>query len=200
VYVNYNLRIQNKLDGGYRRDDDDDPFDRLMELTLSDENNPIKEWMEFGRSTKDPVLDEEDTESDCPLPSRLVTDTVDTLDCDAKLDHKVYLSGHGRPLVTLILAKGRRPLCYLQGKVREARAKEKHRHELIVMLAQRMITLVQHTKNQMIVALVQMVLLVVVEVHREAVVVCNRCLPSLQTNENMPRRTQIMAGLARKGW
>ena len=80
VYVNYNLRIQSKLDGGSRRDDDDDPFDRLMELTLCDENNPIKEWMEVGRSTQDPVLDEDNTESDCPLPSHIVTDTVSSLD------------------------------------------------------------------------------------------------------------------------
>ena len=76
VYVNYNLSIQNKLDGGYRRDDDDDPFRKLMELSLSDHGNAIKEWMEYGRSTQDPVLDEEDTESDCPLPSHLVTDPV----------------------------------------------------------------------------------------------------------------------------
>ena len=59
VYVNYNLRIQNKLDRGVRRDDDD-PFNQLMEITLHDAGNPIKEWMEVVRSTMEPELDEED--------------------------------------------------------------------------------------------------------------------------------------------
>jgi hypothetical protein len=49
VYVNYNLRIQNSIDGGSRYDDD--PFNRLMELTLVDASNPIHEWMERARST-----------------------------------------------------------------------------------------------------------------------------------------------------
>ena len=39
-----------------------------MELSLHDTNNPICHWMEMGRSNVDPVLDEEDTESDTPLP------------------------------------------------------------------------------------------------------------------------------------
>jgi len=78
VYVNYNLRIQNNLDGGSRRDDD--PFNKLMELTLCDENNPIQEGMQVARSTQAPELDEEDTESDCPLPSHLVTDTIASVD------------------------------------------------------------------------------------------------------------------------
>ena len=79
MYVNYNLRIQNRLAGGVRRDDDD-PFRKLMELSMTDANNPIKEWMEVGRSTVAPELDEEDTDSDCPIPSHLVTDTVDPND------------------------------------------------------------------------------------------------------------------------
>ena len=80
VYVNYNLRIQNNIDGGSRHDDDYDPFDRLMELTLVDANNPIREWMEAGRSTVAPELDEEDTETDAPIPSHLVTATADHRD------------------------------------------------------------------------------------------------------------------------
>jgi hypothetical protein len=51
VYVNYNLRIQNGIDRDFRHDDDDDSFNRLMELTLVDTSNPICEWMERARST-----------------------------------------------------------------------------------------------------------------------------------------------------
>jgi hypothetical protein len=42
VYVNYNLRIQKSIRRGSRHDDDD-PFNRLMELTLVDASNPIRE-------------------------------------------------------------------------------------------------------------------------------------------------------------
>jgi hypothetical protein len=45
-----------------------------MELSLHDTNNPICHWMEMGRSNVDPVLDEEDTESDTPLPSSIVAE------------------------------------------------------------------------------------------------------------------------------
>jgi hypothetical protein len=51
VYVIYNIRIQNSIDGGSPYHDDDDPFNRLMELTLVDASNPIHEWMERARST-----------------------------------------------------------------------------------------------------------------------------------------------------
>ncbi|XP_062202002.1 uncharacterized protein LOC133904521 [Phragmites australis] len=73
VYVNYNLRIQNNLDAGIRSTLDDDPFQRLMELTLNEDNNPLRDWMETGRSNAAPKLDEEDTDSDVPLPTHLVT-------------------------------------------------------------------------------------------------------------------------------
>jgi hypothetical protein len=43
----------------YKREED--PFDKLMELSLYDSQNPIWDWMEHGRSNKDPLLDEEDT-------------------------------------------------------------------------------------------------------------------------------------------
>jgi hypothetical protein len=77
VYVNYNLRIQNSIDGGSRRHDDDDPFDRLMELTLVDTRNPIREWMERIRSTIQPELDDDSPETDAPIPSVMVTATSD---------------------------------------------------------------------------------------------------------------------------
>jgi hypothetical protein len=73
VYVNYNLIIQNSIDRGSRYDDDDDPFNRLMELTLVDVSNPIREWMERTRSTVQPELDEESPDTDTPIPSAMVT-------------------------------------------------------------------------------------------------------------------------------
>jgi hypothetical protein len=76
VYVNYNLRIQNSIDGGSRHDDDDDPFNRLMELTLVDASNPIREWTERARSTVQPELDEESPDTDAPIPSAMVTATT----------------------------------------------------------------------------------------------------------------------------
>jgi hypothetical protein len=76
VYVNYNLRIQNSIDGGSRHDDDDDPFNRLMELTLVDANNPIHEWMERARSTIQPELDEESPDTNAPIPSAMVIATT----------------------------------------------------------------------------------------------------------------------------
>jgi hypothetical protein len=79
VYVNYNLRIQNSIDGGSRYHDDD-PFNRLMDLTLVDANNPIREWMERARSTVELELDEESLETDAPIPSAMVTATADPRD------------------------------------------------------------------------------------------------------------------------
>jgi hypothetical protein len=80
VYVNYNLRIQNSIDGGSRHHDDDDSFNRLMELTLVDASNPIREWMERARSTVKPELDEESLETDAPIPSAMVTAIADPQD------------------------------------------------------------------------------------------------------------------------
>src|SRR5438105_5641358 len=80
VHVNYNLRIQNNLDAGVRSTVDDDPFDRLMDLTLNDVDNSIQEWMEAGRSVGVPELDEDDSDSDAPLPSHFVSATVDPSD------------------------------------------------------------------------------------------------------------------------
>jgi hypothetical protein len=77
VYVNYNLRIQNSIDGGSRHHDDDDPFNRLMELTLVDASNPIREWMERARTTIQLELDEESLDTDAPIPGAMVTVTAD---------------------------------------------------------------------------------------------------------------------------
>ncbi|TVU34001.1 hypothetical protein EJB05_15822, partial [Eragrostis curvula] len=71
VYVNYNLRIRLRQAGMWKQQDED-PFHKLMELSLYDSSNPIRDWMENGRSNAEPLLDEEETESDAPMPSRLV--------------------------------------------------------------------------------------------------------------------------------
>jgi hypothetical protein len=77
IYVNYNLRIQNSINGCSPYHDDDDPFNRLMELTLVDASKPIHEWMECARSTIEPELDEESPETDALIPSVMLTATTD---------------------------------------------------------------------------------------------------------------------------
>jgi hypothetical protein len=57
---------------------EEDSFDKLLELSLYDSQNPIRYWMEHGRSNEDPLLDEEDTQSDTPIPSRIVTEGNDS--------------------------------------------------------------------------------------------------------------------------
>jgi hypothetical protein len=49
-----------------------------MELSLYDAQNLIRDWMEHDRSNVDPLLDEEDTQSDTPIMSRLVTEGDDS--------------------------------------------------------------------------------------------------------------------------
>jgi hypothetical protein len=70
VYVNYNLRIRLWQADLYKREEN--LFHKLMELSLYDEHNSIRGWMEHGRSYVDPLLDKEDTQSDTPILSRLV--------------------------------------------------------------------------------------------------------------------------------
>jgi hypothetical protein len=61
---------------GCSRHDDDDTFNRLMELTLVDASNPIREWMEHARSTVQLELDEESPDTDAHIPSVMVTATI----------------------------------------------------------------------------------------------------------------------------
>jgi hypothetical protein len=75
VYVNYNLRIHLRQASLYKRED---LVDKLMKLSLYDAQNPIRDWMEHGRSNADPLLDEVDTQSDTPNPSKIVTEGYDT--------------------------------------------------------------------------------------------------------------------------
>jgi uncharacterized membrane protein YgcG len=75
VYVNYNLRLRLKDAIGFTSvQGEDNSFSQLMELSLYDTNNPIRQWMEMGHSNSDPELDEEDTENDTLLPSSIVAE------------------------------------------------------------------------------------------------------------------------------
>jgi hypothetical protein len=76
VYVNYNLCIHLWQAGLYKREEE--LFDKLMELPLYDAQNSIRDWMEHGRSNSSPLLDEEDTQSDTPILSRIVTEGDDS--------------------------------------------------------------------------------------------------------------------------
>jgi hypothetical protein len=60
----------------YKREED--LFDKLMELFLYDAQNPIRDWMEHGRSNADPLPDKEDTQNDTPILSRIVTEGDDS--------------------------------------------------------------------------------------------------------------------------
>jgi hypothetical protein len=72
VYVNYNLRPRLKELNNPR--DVGDFIDHLAHLTFYDEHNPVREWMEYGRSNEALVLDEDDDDGDVPLPSHIVMD------------------------------------------------------------------------------------------------------------------------------
>ena len=48
-----------------------DFIDQLAHLSFYDENNLVREWIEYGRSNRAPVLDEDDDDGDIPLPSIL---------------------------------------------------------------------------------------------------------------------------------
>ena len=53
---------------------------QLAHLSFYDENNPVQEWMEYGRSNRAPVLDEDDDDGDIPLPSHIVRDQINLSD------------------------------------------------------------------------------------------------------------------------
>jgi hypothetical protein len=48
-----------------------------MELSLYDAQNLIRDWMEHGQSNEAPLLDEDDTQSDTPMSSRVVIECDD---------------------------------------------------------------------------------------------------------------------------
>ena len=57
-----------------------DFIDQLAHLSFYDENNPVREWMEYGRSNRAPVLDEDEDDGDVPLPSHIVRDQINLSD------------------------------------------------------------------------------------------------------------------------
>ncbi|CAN6355924.1 unnamed protein product [Urochloa humidicola] len=52
----------------------------MAQLSFYDPKNPIRVWMEYGRSNQAPVLDEDDDDGDVPLPSHIVSDQIDPKD------------------------------------------------------------------------------------------------------------------------
>jgi hypothetical protein len=66
VYVDYNLRLRLE-DASNRCDDEGDIIEHLGQLSFYDEKNPVREWMKYGRSNRELVLDE-DEDSDIPYP------------------------------------------------------------------------------------------------------------------------------------
>ena len=80
VYVNYNLRLRLEEVSGPPIREEGDFIDQLAHLSFYDENNPVREWMEYGRSNRAPVLDEDDDDGDVPLPSHIVRDQINLSD------------------------------------------------------------------------------------------------------------------------
>ena len=48
VYVNYNLRLRLEEVSGPPMREKGDFIDQLAHLSFYDENNPVREWMEYG--------------------------------------------------------------------------------------------------------------------------------------------------------
>ena len=48
VYVNYNLRLRLDEVSGSPMREEGDFIDQLTHLSFYDENNPVREWMEYG--------------------------------------------------------------------------------------------------------------------------------------------------------
>jgi len=80
VYVNYNLRLRLEEVSGPPMREEGDFIDQLTHLSFYDENNPVRKWMEYGRSNRAPVLDEDDDDGDVPLPSHIVRDQINLSD------------------------------------------------------------------------------------------------------------------------
>ena len=80
VYVNYNLRLRLEDVSGPPMREEGDFIDQLAHFSFYDENNLVREWMEYGRSNRAPVLDEDDDDGDVPLPSHIVRDQINLSD------------------------------------------------------------------------------------------------------------------------
>jgi hypothetical protein len=88
-------------------------FHTLMELSPYDEQNLIREWMEHGRSNADPLLDEEDTQSDTPISSWLVTVDVSYAAPQAHGIVNVALHREYSPSTVFIFSQGRKDLYHV---------------------------------------------------------------------------------------
>jgi hypothetical protein len=157
VYVNYNLRIQNSIDGGSRHDDDDDPFNRLMDLTLVDASNPIHEWMERARSRVQPELDEESPDTDAPIPSTMVTATSHPQDLQCRTGSPSILEWARKNIDDSHRGKRKTYAMRPTGTAKDRRAKQSHLMQI------QKIKITQHTKSLMIAAPKLTVMMVTME-------------------------------------
>jgi hypothetical protein len=94
VYVNYNLRLRLEDVSNRRDDNEGDIIEHLGQLNFYDEKNPVREWMEYGRSNREPVLDEEDEDSVISIPSQLVRDQIDPKDLQTATGDDCISDGH----------------------------------------------------------------------------------------------------------
>jgi hypothetical protein len=80
VCVNYNLCLQLEEVSGPSMREECDFIDQLGHLSFYDENYPVQEWMEYGRSNRALVLDEDGDDGDVPLLSHIVRDQINLSD------------------------------------------------------------------------------------------------------------------------
>jgi hypothetical protein len=193
VYVNYNIRIQNSIDGGSRHDDDDDPFNRLMELTLVDASNPIREWMEHARSTVQPELDEESPDTDALISSVMVTATTHPRDLQYRTGLSSISEWARKNIGDSHREKGRHMLCGLQGTTKDRRAKQSHLMELQNSL------MITAPKLTVMMVTMEMTLVVVPRhLPHKKQLMSNLSLPSRLINSHIAPRIKIMAARHRQ--
>ena len=80
IYVNYNLHLRLEEVSGPPMREEGDFIDQLAHLSFYDENNPVREWMEYGRFNRALVLDEDDDDGDILLLSHIVRDQINVSD------------------------------------------------------------------------------------------------------------------------
>jgi hypothetical protein len=111
-------------------------------VSLHNEQNPIRKWMEHGRSNADPLLDDGDTESDTLIPSRIVMQCDDSRTL-RRITDKIsivdWVDETARD--THISKRNKRPL--------QRRAKEKIRRECLEVMNPLLVRdAAHHTKNR----------------------------------------------------
>jgi hypothetical protein len=93
-------------DASNRHDDEGDTIENLGQISFYDEKNPVREWMKYGRSNREPVLDEEDEDSDIPILSQLVRDQIDPKDLQTATVMIALMIGHEEMWVAVTLGRG----------------------------------------------------------------------------------------------